>query len=203
MLCKKGIKMEVIDKIINVFKAKINQIGILTKYFMKISDKKRWKNKINLLGKWEKRARLTSKRIQPNEKVLDLGCGNMELESHLPKGCYYYPSDIVKRDSRTFICDYNKDPIPSCPDSNVTTILGVLEYIYRPKIFIDNVCRKSNKIIISYHIKKNNVGNYKISGWTLIEKEELVNQFYNNNYYLKKNITIEENQELFLFEKAK
>lgn len=47
-------------------------------------------------------------------KVVDLGCGAMSLERHLPAGCQYVPSDLVARDARTRVCDLNR---ANCPQA--------------------------------------------------------------------------------------
>src|SRR5581483_5648645 len=62
-------------------------------------------------------------------RVLDVGCGAMALERHLPFGCAYVPADMVRRDDRTLLCDLEAGRFPAAPPVDLITLLGVLEYV--------------------------------------------------------------------------
>ncbi len=94
------------------------------------TDRERWSEPSNLLRSWEGRSVRAVDFIPAGARVLDLGCGAMTLERHLPYGCTYLPADLVPRDSRTLICELNKGILPRVdPLPDVVTLLGVAEYV--------------------------------------------------------------------------
>src|SRR5262249_11209127 len=62
------------------------------------SDRTRWADPGQLEAAWEPRAKLAARFVPAGARVLDIGCGAMALERHLPAGCSYQPCDLVARD---------------------------------------------------------------------------------------------------------
>jgi hypothetical protein len=116
----------------------------------KQSDYVRWTDAANFKSVWSARARLVAALICPGEHVLDLGCGMMELERHLPTGCIYLPADLVRRDARTVIVDLNAGCVPDL-QADVVTMLGVLEYVHDPVALLARLARLWARLVVTYH----------------------------------------------------
>ncbi len=114
------------------------------------TDLARWSNVANLHPAWNERARLAADFIPAGATVLDLGCGRMALEGFLPPGCRYTPCDIVRRDERTLVCDFNEQPIPRPPGATHITTLGVLEYIHDWRGFLRQLREFGLPVVLSY-----------------------------------------------------
>lgn len=115
------------------------------------TDVARWSDPDQLEEFWAKRAEAAASMIAPGSTVLDLGCGAMDLEKLLPQGCRYIPCDVVMRDERTLICDFNNGAFPPGNEATVITVLGVLEYIYEPERFIKTLSAYKLPVIMSYN----------------------------------------------------
>jgi len=98
---------------------------------------------------WNRRAALAAKWLATSDSVLDLGCGTMSLEKYLAAGTRYYPSDIVARDERTIVADYNFVP-PPYVDAQAVVCLGVLEYLYDPLGFLTALSAMYQLCVVSY-----------------------------------------------------
>ncbi|MDF2577012.1 MAG: Methyltransferase FkbM family [Chlamydiales bacterium] len=114
------------------------------------TDIERWANPKQLEAAWNVRTGPASSYILSGSIVLDLGCGAMALEKALPYGCTYIPCDVVARDHRTHVCNFNEGEFPKVK-TDIITILGVLEYIYDPLAFFTSLHRYNCPIVISYH----------------------------------------------------
>lgn len=116
------------------------------------SDLTRWSDPTQLEPAWEARAVAAAGLISAGMRVLDIGCGAMKLERHLPFGCHYLPSDMVSRDNRTVVVDLNVKEIPEEVLANCDTIvmLGVWEYLYRPDEVFAAFARAGRPIVCSY-----------------------------------------------------
>ncbi len=111
-----------------------------------------WSSLRNLSPKRHFRARVAAKQVRRRESVLDLGCGDMHVESHLPRGCSYQPCDLAPRDDRTIVCDFNAGEMPPARDYDVVMLLGVLEFIQQPSALIAQLPRyRARSWCISYH----------------------------------------------------
>ena len=90
----------------------------------------RWRDSSGLQHPlWNERAARVAGFIPVGTRVLDVGCGAMLLERHLPFGCAYAPADLVQRDARTALCDLNAAAYPDATAADLITLLGVLEYV--------------------------------------------------------------------------
>ena len=100
---------------------------------------------------WNARAALAAEWLSSHKSILDLGCGTMILEKYLDKNNKYIPSDVVKRDSRTIVIDYNLDTPPITPATGVAC-LGVIEYLYSPTLMLKKLSENYKACAISYCI---------------------------------------------------
>jgi hypothetical protein len=143
---------------------------------------------------WSLRATMAAELLANHRTVADFGCGTMILERHLASGTVYYPVDIVQRDNRTTLCDFNVDAAPVLPAS-AAACLGLLEYLFNPGAFLQQISRHYRTCVVSYcpcyapeqqeqrrsHAWVNDFSPIEIvhvfasSGWT-IEKSGMISQ---------------------------
>ena len=115
-----------------------------------VTDKARWSDPAQLEAAWNARAQQTAFYIPIGAHVLDLGCGAMALEKFLPPGCVYQPCDLVARDQRTIVCDFNKGEFPQAGSADIVTMLGVLEYIFDAPAFLARLAALKRPVVMSY-----------------------------------------------------
>lgn len=114
------------------------------------SDIKKWGNLNNHSTKWSGRSELMSKYINDGESVFEFGAGRCHLKAMLPPNCSYIPSDIVEREHKTFVCDFNHRPLPEFPKTDVAFFSGVLEYVHDLDTFLPAIKKSFKKVITSY-----------------------------------------------------
>lgn len=100
---------------------------------------------------WSARADAAAKMLGAAPSVADLGCGTMTLERYLAPGTQYLPVDVVQRDDRTVICDFNASPPPKLP-ALACACLGILEYILEPTPFMLSLAESYRTCVISYNV---------------------------------------------------
>lgn len=114
------------------------------------TDTARWSDPAQLEPAWDPRAALAARHIPRGAAVLDLGCGAMALERALPDGCRYIPCDLVARDARTIVCDFNAGQFPVAQRPDVVTVLGVLEYMHDATAFLAALHAFGRPVVLSY-----------------------------------------------------
>ena len=114
------------------------------------TDRARWSDIENLHLAWNERARMAADFIPAGAHVMDLGCGRMALETYLPPGCRYTPCDLVARDERTLVCDFNSQAVPRPDGLTHITALGVLEYIHDWRAFLRQLRAVGLPVVFSY-----------------------------------------------------
>lgn len=102
--------------------------------------------------KWSFRAERAAQIINGlgARSVLDLGCFRMSLERYLADTIAYMPSDIVRRDHRTLICDLNAEPPPAV-EADVVSALGVLEHLKAPDEVMRRLAEHYPLAVVSYN----------------------------------------------------
>jgi hypothetical protein len=113
------------------------------------TDRERWSDPGRLEPAWDARAGFAARFIPAGVRVLDLGCGAMALERHLPVGCTYVPADLVARDARTLECELNAARYPE-GDWDVIVLLGVLEYVFEPLALLRWLRAQDAPALLSY-----------------------------------------------------
>jgi tetratricopeptide (TPR) repeat protein len=116
------------------------------------TDFERWADERQLERAWDARAQHAANYVPAGAAVLDLGCGRMALEEFLPADCRYIPCDLVRRDERTILCDFNAAVYPDTQASgaDLVSLLGVLEYIFDARAFLLHLRQWQRPIVMSY-----------------------------------------------------
>ncbi|MBL8780730.1 MAG: hypothetical protein JNL06_07270 [Alphaproteobacteria bacterium] len=116
------------------------------------TDLTRWSDPKQLEPAWEARAVMTADFIAAGTRVIDIGCGAMKLERHLPFGAKYQPCDVVARDARTIVVDLNTQalPVEAVKAADLVVMLGVWEYIYKPGDLFKAFAATAKPILCSY-----------------------------------------------------
>lgn len=116
------------------------------------TDLTRWSDAKQLEPAWEARAVMAADFIAAGTRVLDIGCGAMKLERHLPFGASYQPCDVVARDARTIVVDLNTQDLPrdAVAAADLVVMLGVWEYIYKPEALFRAFAASGKSILCSY-----------------------------------------------------
>lgn len=173
----------------------------------KETDLTRWSDKKNLEVAWERRSLLAADFIPSGSAVLDVGCGMMLLERHLPFGCQYMPMDVVQRDDRTIICDLNKKSFPSAEisDANIITMLGVFEYLYDIESIFKQLFALGKTLVCSYCGDERSVNvDRKALGWVNnLNTSEFLEIAKINGYFVKRQREVDPLQCLFKLEPQK
>lgn len=117
---------------------------------MRRSDTSRWKSDTNLYPNWEERTAIMAQWIPENSSLMEFGCGNMILKKYLPDNCHYVPSDLVSRDSNTFVIDLNQSQPLNLPKQDIYFFSGVLEYIYDLERLVQASKKSCKSVILSY-----------------------------------------------------
>lgn len=100
-------------------------------------------------GPWNGRAALAARYLSAETGVADMGCGVMGLKAHLREEQAYFPVDVVARDERTVVCDFNRQPPPQLPAS-AAACLGLIEYLLRPDDFLAALGQHYASLTMSY-----------------------------------------------------
>lgn len=100
---------------------------------------------------WSERAMRASALLSGCTTVADFGCGTMALERYLEPGVGYRPVDLVARDDRTIVCDFNSEPLPAV-EADGAACLGVIEYVFDVGAFVARLAQFYPVVAVSYCI---------------------------------------------------
>jgi hypothetical protein len=116
------------------------------------TDIARWSDPSQLEAAWEARAAAAATFIHAGTRVLDIGCGAMALERHLPFATTYQPCDVVGRDARTIVADLNASgpPLDAVRAADLVVMLGVWEYLFKPDGVFRAFAATGKPILCSY-----------------------------------------------------
>ena len=102
-------------------------------------------------NRWTLRAALAADWLVDKSGVADLGCGTMNLERHLSPDKAYVPIDVVARDARTIVCDFNQETPPPT-SASAAACLGLLEYLHKPYDFMTILSGQYRLAVVSYSV---------------------------------------------------
>jgi len=98
---------------------------------------------------WSERAAQAARLLAGLKTIVDFGCGTMTLERYLDKDVVYRPVDVVARDQRTIVCDFNTEPLPNV-DADGAACLGVIEYLFDVRTFLTRLAKFYPVAAVSY-----------------------------------------------------
>jgi hypothetical protein len=100
---------------------------------------------------WRKRSKSAAQKLVGQSGVADMGCGWMTLERYLSAQTKYVPVDLVARDRRTIVRDFNKEP-PPATGMPAVACLGLLGYLHRPDLFMSALAGLHQLAVVSYKV---------------------------------------------------
>src|SRR5579863_4227954 len=100
---------------------------------------------------WERRAEIAAGMLADCPSVADMGCGRMTLERYLAPATRYLPVDVVRRDDRTVVVDFNRAP-PPLLGAHAAACLGLLEYLHDPEGFLGRLHAGYQILVLSYNV---------------------------------------------------
>jgi len=127
---------------------------------MRVKEKDRperdWRSKRTFAPKywkWAKRARIAGSHLSDSEWVLDIGCGERALRYFLPRSTGYLAADLVQWAPDIEICDLNAGEFPDryLAVADTSVMLGVIEYLERPKDVFERIAQSSERLLVSYN----------------------------------------------------
>lgn len=98
---------------------------------------------------WSLRAEIAAALLADQASVADFGCATMTLEKLLRPDQLYVPIDVVARDARTMVCDFNREPPPPTA-ANAAACLGLIEYLHAPDVFLARLREHYRVAVVSY-----------------------------------------------------
>ncbi len=176
----------------------------LVRHLLRQSNVNRWSDPNNYLQFWEERTIMMSTMIPANSKVLEFGPGpKLLLKKHLPEGCTYMHSDIVRQCEDTIVCDLNGKNLPPFPVSDIAVFAGVLEYIYDIRYLVCHLSTMCSRIITSYNIAQSksisNIVHRRKNDWVNdYSEKEFFRIFLEAGFICEKNISLK-NEKIFNF----
>ena len=153
---------------------------------------------------WLERAKMAASLIPAGCHVIDVGCGAMKLEGLLAEGTRYTPMDVVSRDSRTIVCDLNKDRVPPV-DADFLAMLGVLEYLHDVPGVLRQFAHQISRGLISYHPYERGIGRDRLSvGWVnSMNSKELLSVIRESGFRYIRVVRYKPSLHFYLISKAK
>ncbi|HET6246416.1 MAG TPA: hypothetical protein VFE47_01860 [Tepidisphaeraceae bacterium] len=134
-------------------KALYQRYAAASRTFFQRTQVKHWE-KVAAAGppSWDERNRIIAGFISAGSSVLDLGAGAQTLRSYIPQDCRYQPCDIVRTTPDTIVCDFNHSIFPPV-DHPFDYIIcsGVLEYMWKPRAFLERLPTLGKKLLLSYN----------------------------------------------------
>jgi hypothetical protein len=121
--------------------------------------------------------------------VIEFGAGRRQLETLLPDGCTYVPSDLVDRGPGTLVVDLDDRPLPDLAGigAGIAVFGGVFEYLHRFEDVPPWLAQQVSKCIASYECASSSAGTFARlrenaarlrNGWvTTYTEDELVSLF--------------------------
>lgn len=102
---------------------------------------------------WDDRNKTIASFIPEGSSVLDLGCGAKTLKRFLGPETTYQPCDLIRSSDEVIQCDFNAGIYPSvvCRYDYVICS-GVLEYIRKPKVFLEKIGGLGERLIVTYNV---------------------------------------------------
>jgi len=167
-----------------------------------VTDFDRWESGKSFWGdKNNKRAQIAAEYIGENQRIFDIGAGNLILKEFLKKGCRYQPLDVVKRDSECLVANLNLYEFPLEQQYDWVVMLGVLQFLSHPDWAISQCYKVSNRAVFTYSPLIRDYLTEKEKRWRLdqgwvnfLTRKEYVAIIRNAGWYIMASHKIEANE---------
>jgi len=117
----------------------------------------RWENLYSdRASGWNHRAAIAAGMLMDCQSVADMGCGHMTLERYLAPATRYLPVDVVRRDERTNVVDFNHAPPPLLA-THAAACLGLLEYLHDVEGFLGKLHTGYPVVVLSYNLANGHI----------------------------------------------
>lgn len=112
---------------------------------------RRWSETEGLAADAERRCRFAARFLRSGLRIIDLGCGRMDVERCLAPSVYV-PVDHVERDARTRLIDPDATPLPAAwlDGIELATMLGVIEHLSDPAAVMAGLAARRVALLASY-----------------------------------------------------
>lgn len=164
----------------------------------KVSDFERWSKDNVFHENWNERTQLLSDFILPNASIIEFGAGSQVLKHMVANHKKYVPSDIVKRNEETLVCDLNQPLMLDLSSFDTVVFSGVLEYVFDiNSVFQYLQQNQISQVVLSYCTTDLNASNRKLHGWLSDYSETDLLEIFKANQYTIVAIEQWKNQKLF------
>lgn len=109
-----------------------------------IGAKYPWGNK-----EWKTRTLKIARLIPAGSSLVDIGGGKGNLYKYL-KAVRYFTIDNAPWTDETIVADFNKGEYPNLPTSQFVVAQGIIEYMEKPKEFLQAMKKYGDILIITY-----------------------------------------------------
>jgi len=132
-----------------------------------LTDLARWSSAASYEAFWDDRAKAAVDLLGSATWVCDLGCGHQSLRRFLRENVHYLPADLVAWSPEVAVCELNANKWPSlylyCCD--IVYVLGVLEYLRKPREVLSHLAKFCPEIVISYNPSDMSDADREAFGW--------------------------------------
>ncbi len=153
----------------------------------------------DITDSWSWRAKIAAEWLADAKSVVDLGCGNMELEKYLRRDQKYIPIDIVPRDERTIVLDLNKDDLPQVA-ADGCALLGVLEYMLDLSGFLTKLRARFPRVVTSFvHREDGDTEDSRLAmGWiNHLDQPSIRRAFEEAGYSIERDAVVADRQHVY------
>jgi hypothetical protein len=176
--------MILLSKIKEIYKNYIANKRIRKLRKAKATDFERWSKDNVFHENWNERTQLLSNFILPNAAIIEFGAGSQVLKTMLTNYKKYVPSDIVKRNEETLVCDLNQPLVLDLSNFDTVVFSGVLEYVYDiNSVFQYLQQNQISQVVLSYCTTDLIASNRKLHGWLSDYSERDLLEIFKVNQY--------------------
>ena len=134
------------------------------------------------------------------KSVADLGCGTMQLEKMLRPDTAYLPVDVINRDNRTVVVDFNQGLLPPVVAAVSAALLGIVEYIHDVTALLTQCRERFQTIVIAYNCADaaNPITERRMHAWVNdLGREAIEAIFLASGWQIANRIKLDNNQFLW------
>lgn len=190
--------MILLSKIRKIYKNYLANKRIQKLKETKATDFERWSKDNVFHENWNERTQLLSNFILPDAAIIEFGAGSQVLKTMVTDCKKYVPSDIVKRNEETLVCDLNQPLVLDLSAFDTVVFSGVLEYVFDVDLVFQYLQQNQiSQVVLSYCTTDLVASNRKLYGWLSDYSEGDLLQIFKANQYTIVATKQWKNQKLF------